>query len=300
MITPSNLQTGDTIGLITPSSPMQSGRLECAIQYFENKGFKVKAGKHVHESDRFLAGSDKDRADDINRFFLDPSFKAIIATGGGYGSQRILPFLDMKIIQENPKWLVGFSDTTALQIGILSQTNLVSCTGFSCRDLDNLVVDEQVESTLMNCLTGKPYSIHEGVMIHPGHVKGKLIGGNLECLSALIGTPYQPNFKDCILMIEEVWSEPYKIDSKISQLQLAGIFNEIAGLIWGKFESCDPQHFPDRDGNVDDIIHDWSNRISVPSIKNFPYGHQSSRCILPIGKEVTLDANHVSVSVEYH
>ena len=112
-----------------------------------------------------------------------------------------------------------------------------------------------------------------------------------------MGTLYQPSFKDCILIIEEVWSEPYRIDSKISQLHLAGVFDQIAGLIWGRFECCEPQHFPDRDGRVDDIINDWSNRFSVPSIKNFPYGHHNSRCVLPIGKEITLDANQVIVSI---
>lgn len=297
MTIPPHLNIGDTIALITPSSPMQSGRLELATQYFESKGFKVKTGQYVRESERFLAGSDKDRAKDIIDFFNDSSVKAIIATGGGYGSQRILPFIDMKTIEKNPKWLVGFSDTTALQLGILSQTNLVSCTGFTCRDLDNPVVDKLIEDTLMSCLSGDSYYISEGEMLHPGQVSGKLIGGNLECLSALMGTPYQPSFKDCILIIEEVWSEPYRIDSKISQLHLAGVFEQIAGLIWGKFECCEPQHFPDRDGRVDDIINDWANRFSVPSIKNFPYGHQNSRCVLPIGKEITLDSNQVIVSI---
>ena len=135
------------------------------------------------------------------------------------------------------------------------------------------------------------YQIAEGVSLRSGVVKGSLIGGNLACISALMGTPFQPDFKDSILLLEEVWSEPYKIDSMLSQLELAGVFSQISGLIFGQFERCVAQNFPDRDGTVDDIIDEWSKRISVPCIKEFPYGHGDRRCVLPIGKEVVLDSD---------
>lgn len=294
---PPALKKGDTIGLITPSSPMQEGRLELGIDYLEQNGFKVKVGRHVHDAERFLAGNDIERAKDVMDFFSDPTVKAIMATGGGYGSQRILPHLDMSKIRANPKWLTGFSDTTSLQIGILSQAKIASCTGFIFKDLDNESFDSLIEKTLMACLSGESYKISEGVTLTSGVAKGTLIGGNLECLMALIGTPYQPSFKGCILLLEEVWSEPYKIDSKLSQLELAGVFNEISGLIWGKFERCDAQHFPERDGTVNDIIVEWSKRINIPSIKDFPYGHQNRRCVLPLGGEVILDADNVTLII---
>jgi muramoyltetrapeptide carboxypeptidase len=297
MIIPPPLKTGDTIGLITPSSPMQDGRLELGIHYLEKKGFKTKVGQYVHKADRFLAGKDEERAQDIMDFFCDPQINAIMATGGGYGSQRILPFLDMKKIKANPKWLVGFSDTTALQLGILSQAGIASCTGFTFRDLEKPILDPFVEKTLMTCLMRQFFEINEGVSIVPGIVQGSLIGGNLDCLCALIGTPYQPNFKKSILLIEEVWAEPYKIDGMLSQLELAGIFHDVAGIIWGSFEQCDAHHFSDRDGTVNDIISEWSRRIAVPSIKDFPYGHQNRRCVLPLGGEVLLDAENVILKI---
>lgn len=287
---PEPLSSGDTIGLVTPSSPMMPGRLEAGIAYLEEKGFKTKVGRHVHDANRFMAGIDEDRARDMMDFFLDPSVKAIMATGGGYGSQRILPLLDYDVIRKNPKWVTGFSDTTALQAGLLKRAGIVSCTGFVFRDLDNPPVDSLIAKTLMACLSGESYQIEEGVSLRSGIVKGPLVGGNLACISVLMGTPFQPDFKDSILLLEEVWSEPYKIDSMLSQLELAGVFNQISGLIFGQFERCDAQHFPDRDGTVDDIINEWSNRICVPCIKEFPYGHGDRRCVLPIGKEVVLDA----------
>lgn len=287
---PEPLTAGDTIGLVTPSSPMMSGRLEAGIAYLEGKGFKIKVGRHVHDANRFMAGTDQDRAQDIMDFFLDSSVKAIMATGGGYGSQRILPLLDYDVISKHSKWVTGFSDTTALQTGLLKKAGVVSCTGFVFRDLDNPPVDSLIDKTLMACLSGKSYQIEEGVSLRAGIAKGPLIGGNLACISVLMGTPFQPDFKDSVLLLEEVWSEPYKIDSMLSQLELAGVFNQISGLIFGQFERCDPQHFPDRDGTVDDIINEWSNRICVPCIKEFPYGHGDRRCVLPIGKKVVLDA----------
>ena len=112
---PKLLQKGDTIGLVSPSSPLNPGDIESGIQFLESQGFKIKVGKHINDVERFLAGKDEDRAKDIMDFFQDQEVKAIIATRGGQGSQRLLPLLDYEIIHANPKIVVGFSDTTALQ-----------------------------------------------------------------------------------------------------------------------------------------------------------------------------------------
>ena len=297
IICPPPLVPGDTIGLVTPSSPMQEGRLELGVRYLKEKGFKTKVGHHVHDATRFMAGDDNDRAEDVMAFFHDDEVKAIMATGGGYGAQRILPLLDYDVIRAHPKWVTGFSDTTALQAGLLKKAGLASCTGFVFRDLDGHPIDPLIDKTLMACLTGEAYHIEEGISVRSGIVKGPLVGGNLGCISVLMGTPFEPDFRGSILLVEEVWSEPYKIDSMLSQLELAGVFNNIAGLIWGQFERCDAQHFPDRDGTVDDIIDEWSQRINVPCIKEFPYSHRDRRCALPIGKEVTLNADVGKLSI---
>ena len=171
---------------------MQEGRLELGIRYLEKNGFKTKVGKHVHDAYRFLAGKDEDRAEDLMDFFKDPGVKVIMATGGGYGSQRILSYLDMEIIHTNPKWLTGFSDTTALQLGILSQAHLAFCTGFTFRDLEKPALDPLIEKTLMACLLGDVFDIHEGQSVLPGVAQGRLVGGNLDCLCALISLELFP------------------------------------------------------------------------------------------------------------
>jgi len=293
---PKPLHIGDTIGLATPSSPLMPGRLEAGIAYFEAKGFKVKVGKHNTKINRFLAGSDQERAADIMDFFRDPEVKAIIATGGGYGSQRILPYLNYEVIRKNPKFLVGRSDTTALQLGLLSKTGLVSHTGFICGDVHDL--NPTIESTLMASLYGEPQQINKGETVITGITEGIVIGGNLQCVCALIGTPYQPDFKGAILFIEEVRQEPYMVDSWISQLYMAGVFEQIAGVIFCQFEKCLANYFPDRDGTVADVVNEWASKLKVPCIKNFPYGHGDDHgYVLPIGAKIKLDTTNCKIYI---
>jgi muramoyltetrapeptide carboxypeptidase len=229
------LNKGDTIGLVTPSSPLRVGRLELGLQYLNAKGFKVKLGKHLQDSNRFMAGSDYNRAHDIMDFFKDESVKVIMATGGGYGSQRLLPLLDFDLIRANPKLLTGFSDTTALQLGLLTKANLTTFTGFGFRDLEEGGPDPLIERTLFSCLKNESYSIQEGNTAISGQAEGILIAGTLSLITALIGTPFQPNFKNAILLVEEVFAEPYQVDCMLSQLELAGMFKQINGIIFGQF-----------------------------------------------------------------
>ena len=289
---------GATIGLITPSSPLFPGRLEAAVAYFEKNGYTVKVGKHNNKSDRFLAGTDEERAEDINNFFSDPDVEVLIVTGGGAGSIRTLPLLDYDMIRKNPKPIIGFSDTTALQLGVYSKTGLNSYTGFTCRDVaEKETLDTLIENSLKNCLLRKNYCITQGNTVNSGQVSAPLIGGNLMCLVNLMGTPYAPNFKDKIFLFEEVWAEPYVVDGLLSQLWLAGVFDEVAGVIIGNFTNCESRIQPERDGTIDDVINDWVKKIKVPCIKNFPYGHSDSRYVIPIGQVITLNATQCKLDV---
>lgn len=291
---------GDTIGLITPSSPLFPGRLEQSIKYFEQQGYKVKTGKHNYKSDRFLAGTDEERAEDVMTFFADPEVSALIVTGGGAGSVRLLPLLDYEVIKKNPKPIVGFSDTTSLQNGIYAKTGLVAYTGFSCRDaVESDSLDKIISNSLDNCLSKNSFTISSGETVNSGMVNGILVGGNLMCLNLLTGTSYQPDYRNMILLFEEVWLEPYVVDGLISQLYLAGIFEQISGLIIGQFKNCESRVYPERDGTIDDVIRDWSKKIKVPCIRNFLYSHYDSRYVLPIGVNVALDATNCKLSIYF-
>lgn len=290
-IIPKPLSAGDTIGLVSPSSPLQPGALDTGIKYLETMGFKVRLGNHVNESNRFLAGEDNVRAKDLMVFFKDPEIRGIIATRGGQGSQRLLPLLDYGAIRANPKTLVGFSDTTALQLGLLKKVGLASYTGFTMTVKPNPLIDR----TLASCLNGETYQITAGTPVRAGKVEAPFIGGNLSLLTSIIGTPYQPIFKGKILFLEDVGVEPFNVDRMLSHMDLAGIFDETIGLVLGQFDHC-VSTYPEA-GTVEEVINEWSLRFKGPCLKDFPYGHGERRCVLPIGKSVRLDVDARTVSI---
>ena len=298
IIKPERIQPGDCIGFITPSSPLTTNQtIYSATKYFTDKGYRIKIGNNVGKSDRFLAGTDEERAEDFMKFFKDPDIKAVIALRGGQGSQRMLPYLDFNIIRSNPKYVVGFSDVSALQLGLFTKSGLVSLTGFSGSDTEEEDLGTLTEETLFACFNEKSYSVAGGITIKSGITEGQLLGGCLPMITTLIGTPYQPDFTNKILIIEDVWNEPFQIDGMISQLHLAGVFDKISGLIFGQFENCTPKHNPKRDGTVDDVIDDWSSKIKCPCLKNIPYGHIKNRCVLPIGGHVQLNADKKIINI---
>jgi muramoyltetrapeptide carboxypeptidase len=153
-IRPKPLQKGDTIGIVSPSSPLTKP-IDSAIDYLQKLGFKIKFGTHFKKKNRFLAGTDIERAEDLMVFFEDPEVKAIIASRGGQGSQRLLPLLDYSIIAKNPKILVGFSDTTALQLGLLKKTGLISYTGYTLTIPLTTLIQESFLSCVMNLIRFK-------------------------------------------------------------------------------------------------------------------------------------------------
>jgi len=290
-IKPPPLQRGDTIGIVSPSSPVERNALTQGLRYLEEKGFKIQFGKHAYDVDRFLAGTDQDRVNDIMDFYRDPTIKAIFASRGGQGSQRLLPYLKCDVIRQNPKALVGFSDTTALQLGILNLTGIISYTGYTL----TVELNDLLDSSLSSCLMGKPYTIEGGTFVHGGSAKGPLIGGNLTLLTALLGTPFQPDFKGAILLIEEVGIEPYHVDCMLSHLDLTGVFQQVAGVVLGQFEECVSKH--KNSGTVTDVIQDWVSRLSIPCLIDFPHGHGKMKSALPIGGMVFLDADKKELNI---
>lgn len=290
-ILPAPLQRGDTIGVISPSSPLREKSIDAGIRYLQDLEFNLKFGANFREEDRFLAGSDEQRAKDIMDFFKDPEVKAIIVSRGGQGSQRLLPLLDYHVIANNPKILVGFSDTTALQLGIYKKTNLISYTGYTL----TVPLNPLIEKTLLACLFNKPYFVRGGESVQPGIVEGMLVGGNLSLITSLIGTAYQPNFNKKILLLEDVAIEPYNVDRMLSHLDLAGIFAQISGIVFGQFEDCISKD--SKEGTIDEVINEWASRLKIPCIKNFPYSHGLNNCVLPIGSPITLDTFTLSLKI---
>lgn len=261
------------IGIVAPSSPIPDGLVNKSIMYFEKLGFKVKTGKNLDKKELFAAGVDEERASDIMNFIKDPEISLIITTNGGACSIRALPLLDYNQIKKNFKPIVGYSDATALQLGIYAKTGALSLTGFNCSDIKNGTVAQNTWTSFLQCLNKESYSVNGGEIVCNGTVTAPVIGGNLTCLLNLMGTSYQPDFSGKILLIEDVGIEPYLVEGMFSQLYVAGILDNVAGIVIGRFTECTAKHFDSKDVTTEDVIDFWCKRIKVPCIKNFPYGH---------------------------
>lgn len=304
-IFPPKLRKGDTIGIISPASPMIRERLEKGIAYLKGKGFSVLLGKHVYDQRGYLAGTDEERLEDLHDMFQNPDVKAIISSRGGYGTPRLLPFLDYELIRENPKILVGYSDLTSLQLAIYSQTGLVTYSGPMVAVEMGKGIDPFTEENFWpHLLSGRSYSEYPAVSdspltrLHSGKATGTLIGGCLSMINPIIGTPYQPDFRKSILILEDVGEEPYRLDRYLSQFRSARIFQQVAGIIFSQFVDCEAEDNPSL--TIDEIIKDYTHDLNIPIVKNFLYGHVDRKFTIPIGASVELDADSLSIRLLQH
>lgn len=300
-ILPVQLNPGDTVALVSPSKATDNMLdLQIATEVMQALGLKVKTGKHLASRRGHLAGTDAERASDINAMFADKEVKAIICLRGGSGAARVLPLLDYPLISKNPKILLGYSDITALHNAIGAQTGLVTFHGPNGTGSWNSFNADQFrrvffERELMqyqNVLDAKDELAprqNRTITITPGKVQGELIGGNLTVLTSLAGSPYLPDFTGKILFIEDVEEAPYRVDRMLSTLKLMGALDKIAGFIFGECTDCRPS------GGygwltMDQIFDDHIKPLNIPAYRGAMIGHIKQQFILPVGAKVELDA----------
>ena len=222
----------------------------------------------------------------VNRLFADPTVQAIACARGGYGSMRILPFLDFETIQKHPKIFLGFSDISALLSVFYDQCGLVTFHGPVVTTLANAT--EKTIMAMKTALTSDaPLELipEDGKVIKPGVCSGLVAGGNLTTLCHLVGTSYAPNLKGKILLLEDVGEMPYRIDRMLTQMKLAGCFNGIAGLILGAFKECGQLN------EVVDIFNYIFEDADIPILAGFDMGHGEHNLTIPIGLGATLDTD---------
>ena len=238
-IFPGKLRSGDAIGIVAPASPFDRQRFDQGIRWLASAGYRPLIPQGLFERKGYLAGSDAHRADLVNRFFADGSVAAIVCARGGYGSMRMLSFLDFDLIRKHPKIIVGFSDITALLNAISAQTRMVTFHGPNVTTLGDR--DLVTRESFVRLLTGEGpirLVVQKGVTIFGGRATGILIGGNLTTLCHLVGTPFEPDYRDCILLLEDRGEAPYRLDRMLAQMKLAGCFDHLAGIVLGSFEQC--------------------------------------------------------------
>ncbi|HHW57415.1 MAG TPA: LD-carboxypeptidase [Clostridia bacterium] len=300
MIKPKALKFGDTLGVIAPASPTSSEEnVKKAHKKLMDMGFKVKMGKSCYERYGYLAGTDDLRAADLNNMFRDKEVNGIICLRGGYGTPRILDLIDYKLIKNNPKVFIGYSDITALHIAINQLSNLVTFHGpmvtsdiigtfseFSKDSLYNSVLYNGFNKTIKNPV-GEEIKIING-----GVAEGVIIGGNLSLIVATLGTPYEIRLKGKILFIEEIGEEPYRIDRMLTQLRLSGKLHEAEGIILGDFKNCIPKSPEPYDSlTLEQVIEDIIKPLNKPTLFNLKAGHCEPKVTLPFGVKARLDAD---------
>ena len=306
LLRPARLAPGDVVGLVDPASatwePIDVDIVEDTLTAL---GLVAKRGAHLLDRRGSLAGSDRDRAADVMAMFTDPSVKAVLPVRGGWGCARILPHLDFEAIRRNPKVLMGYSDLTALLLAIHARTGLVTFHGpngasewnATSADFFTRVVLKAEAVTFTNprekgeTLAQTEYRTRT---ITPGVVSGRLLGGNLSVLTALLGSPYLPDFRDAILFLEDVNEAPYRIDRMLTQLALAGVLKAARGVIWGTCHECEPDAgFGSL--TIPDLLDDHVKPLGVPAWRGALVGHIDRQFTLPIGADVEIDATAGSI-----
>jgi len=299
------LKLGDTIGLIGPSGTVrEAGAVDQAIAYMKELGFHVKVGESAHAKYGYLSGTDEMRARDINAMFADKEVDAIVCTRGGYGTMRMLDLLDYDVIRANPKVFVGFSDITALHIAFFEKCGLVTFHGPMATRWKPEFADGFTQPAFMNAvMKAQPLGVlqnhpdyHARRTVNPGCAEGLLVGGNLSLIAGTIGTPYEIDTKDRILFIEEIGERTYCVDRMLTQLRLAGKFEDCAGIVFGDFNDC-PVEYPEFGLTLEEVIRDVAAPCGKPIFTGLQAGHVSPKLTLPLGTRCRMDADSCTLEV---
>jgi muramoyltetrapeptide carboxypeptidase len=301
---PRRLRAGDTVGLIEPATASDDPfQVTLAEEAMRGLGLKPKRGANVLQRDGYLAGTDQARASDLNALFADPEVRAIFAVRGGWGSARLLPFLDWPMIRANPKLLIGFSDITALHMAIaahggfvtLHAPNAVSAWGQASVDHFKAIAFDGATPVLKNPEGGEDRLAQRRwrtQTIRPGRARGRLVGGNLTVTAALAGTRWLPDMQGAILFLEDVEEAEYRIDRMLTQLGQAGVLKGLAGVVFGQCTECVGTSAGAYGGfTLTDVLAHHLGGLGIPAYQGGWFGHIADQFTLPVGVDVELDAD---------
>jgi muramoyltetrapeptide carboxypeptidase len=306
-IVPPRLRKGECIGVIAPSSPQRDDeRLRSGIRYFESRGYEVRPGENLWKRHGYLAGTDEERAADLNAMIRDPHVRMIIAGRGGYGMTRIMERIDYRTLRRDPKIIAGFSDVTALNCALLTRCGMTSLSGAmpGVDFWETGKIDPFTEASFWRAATSRapygPIRQPEGSEIRglrKGTAEGWLLAGNLTLLASLAGTPYLPKGDGAILLIEEIGEEVYRVDRLLSQLHNCGLLGRVAGLAFGAFTGTKPTRVSIDPLPIEEVIAEYVRRAGVPAIGGLLYGHIPTKLTLPVGARVRIDGTRGGMRV---
>ncbi|MGC2617953.1 MAG: LD-carboxypeptidase [Acidobacteriaceae bacterium] len=293
-LTPPSVPTGAKIAVVSPASSAQPDRITAGIEQLRALGYNPVASQHAYAKHApYFSASVEDRLLDLHAAFKDPEVKTIICTRGGYGSNYLLPHIDLDLIRANPKPFFAYSDHTAIQTWINDQTGLVSFHGpMAAADFSR--ADGVHLESFHAALTGSPITVtaEQGIRtLRPGHARGTLYGGCLSILTASLGTKYAPQTEGKLLFLEDVATKPYQIDRMLRQMILSGKFEGVRGFLFGEMLDCAS---PGADPNLlEHVILRVLEDFHVPIAIGLRSGHVShGNVTLPMGIEAELALNN--------
>jgi len=287
------LRPKDVIGVAAPSARFDAQAFQKGVLCLESMGFEVHIPNGITGRHRYLAGTDRQRADVLNSLFSDPGIKGIIAARGGFGAMRLLPLLDWDAIAENPKLFMGFSDPTALISSLVCKAGICALHGPNLVSLGR--ADKKTLDSFVKTVTGRftRIDLPFDQVVVGGCATGRLVGGNLATLTHMIGTAYQPDFTGSILFMEDVGEPAYKIDRMLTQMKMAGVLEGVQGVVTGAFDGCDNKAY------IPQIIQEVFFDANIPICMGIDVGHGAVNLSLPMGGRVILDADRACLEWDF-
>ena len=296
IILPPRLRPGDRIRFVSPASTPERDNVMVRAAILESWGFRVEIAPHAFDRSGFLAGSDDDRLEDLNKAFRDPAVRAIMSTRGGKGSYRIADRLDLAAVKADPKWLIGFSDITILLCALLRGAGLASLHGALLLEAGE--AEPENAALLRHFLTGSgevriAARLDEptALLTRPGRASGPLIGGNLAMLATAAGWML-PDLSGAILLLEAVSCQPGEVDRALTMLRKSGHLDGLAGIALGQMLPAEPG----RDAVILRVLRDHLDRLDLPVLGGLPIGHGKRPVTIPFGAHVRLDHEAMTVA----
>ena len=309
LLKPPRLREGDLIGLVSPSGVIPDDGLQKRVANLESLGFRVKLGDHIRAAYGGYAGRVEHRVADLHAMFEDREVRAVWAARGGSGCLQVLPHLDYAMMRRNAKVVMGFSDTTALHLALQHRAGLVSFHGptagstfsdFSVANMRAVLMEPAATTTFalaeehLRRAEDKPQ--FRARTLAAGRAEGRLWGGNLSMVCAMLGTPYLPPAAGSLVFLEEVGEAPYRVDRMLTQLEQAGVTSKAKGVMLGVFEKCEPS-----DGepslSLAEVIDERLATSRVPAVYGYSFGHVSHQYTLPLGIRARLDTEARTVTL---
>jgi muramoyltetrapeptide carboxypeptidase len=294
---PPLLSPGARVALVAPAGPLRGAEeLDTSIANARSLGWEPLPGAHVLARHGYLGGTDAERLQDFNAALADDSVDAVWCVRGGFGAMRLLPHVDWASLNRRPRALLGFSDVTALHAAASTRCELITYHAPTAR---GTLTDFSRTSLVRAVIEGRdPCGRAESARtVREGRAQGRLVGGNLALLAALAGTPYAPDYRDALLVLEDVGEPAYRIDRMLTQLRMSGALDHIAGLVVGHFTEPTPGNDLSS-GALDTLVAEAADVAGVPAVAGMPVGHIDDQWTIPLGATALLDADALTLTVQ--